>query len=276
MQPGTAFYEASERLQAIDEGWMAKNARSMKNTESVADVLESRVNRTSPLASNRKISRKTEGVQSAILAAAGSIFAEKGYYLTKLSDISDKIGTHVTALRYHFPSKDAIAEAIVNRVTLAFMEHLRETLAELGPEASSREKITAAVQSYMHIASERRVDIIAHGNIVNQLPQEARMGHFALLREFLDIWRDLIGEAAQRGELAPGISASIATQVVLGSVIWTREWYRPELGAPDRIAGEITKVLLGGLIASPGAEAPSARSSEKDHSAGSWVAASEK
>lgn len=227
---------------------MANSARKQKMIEPAEESLENRVNRTSPLASNRKISRKTEGVQSAILAAAGVLFADKGYHLTKLSDISDKVGTHVTALRYHFPSKDAIAEAIVNRVTIAFMEHLRATLADLGQDATSRMKIGAAVQSYMHIASEMRVDIAAHGNIVNQLPQDARLGHFALLREFLDIWRDLIGEAAQRGELAPGISASIATQVVLGSVIWTREWYRPDLGAPEKIAGEITKVLLGGLI----------------------------
>lgn len=251
---------------------MTKGALNRKSRRAAEGDLESRVNRTSPLASNRKISRKTEGVQSAILAAAGSIFAEKGYYRTKLSDISDKVGTHVTALRYHFPSKDAIAEAIVNRVTTAFMEHLQETLAALGPEATSREKIAAAIQSYMHIASERRVDIIAHGNIVNQLPQEARLGHFALLREFLDIWRDLIGEAAQRGELTPGISASIATQVVLGSVIWTREWYRPELGAPERIAEEITKVLLGGLVV----PLPSAEPEAQDQPAGSLAGASEK
>jgi len=254
---------------------MAKKAKSTSAAASSVEPLETRVNRTSPLASNRKISRKTEGVQSAILAAAGSIFAEKGYNLTKLSDISDKIGTHVTALRYHFPSKDAIAEAIVNRTTQAFMDHLRNTLAELGSDATSREKIAAAIRSYMHVASEKRVDIIAHGNIVNQLPQEARMGHFALLREFLDIWRDLIGEAAQRGELATGISASVATQVVLGSVIWTREWYRPELGAPERIAAEMTKVLLGGLISEP-AQVKETNSAGKAQAADSLAAASEK
>lgn len=101
------------------------------------------------------------------------------------------------------------------------------------------------------------------------------MGHFALLREFLDIWRDLIGEAAQRGELAPGISASVATQVVLGSVIWTREWYRPELGAPERIAAEMTKVLLGGLISEP-AQAKETNPADKAQAADSLAGASEK
>ena len=49
------------------------------------------LNRTARNASGRKPSRKTEGVQEKILDAAAKVFAQKGYQLTKLSDISDEI-----------------------------------------------------------------------------------------------------------------------------------------------------------------------------------------
>ena len=207
-----------------------------------------RVNRASPLATNRRISRKTEGVQTAILETAARIFARKGYHLTKLSDISDDLGMHVTALRYHFTTKDVIAAEIVNRVIRTNLDQLRLTLDALGPDASSRDKIAGAIRTYMRVSSGNLAGISAHGNIVNQLPAAAKDEHYVLLREFLDIWRYLVSEAAARGELSPGLSLSIATQVILGSVIWSREWYRPEVGTPDRIAEEMTEMLFGGLM----------------------------
>lgn len=210
-----------------------------------------KVNRDSPMAANRRINRKTESVQSAILEAAAAVFASKGYYLTKLSDISSSLGMHVTALRYHFPTKDGIAEAIANRVARNNLERLEEALAELGPEASSREKFTAAIHTYMRVTAENLTFIAAHGNIVNQLPEPAREAHYHLLHDYLSIWRQLVAEAHQRGELAEGLNPSIATQVVLGSVIWSREWYKPELGSPDRIADEMIRTLFGGLLRDP-------------------------
>lgn len=215
-----------------------------------------RVNRASPLASNRKISRKTEGVQTAIIETAAQIFARKGYHLTKLSDISDELGMHVTALRYHFTTKDVIAAEVVNRVIRSNLDNLCRTLDELGPHASSRVKITAAIRTYMRVTSENKAGIAAHGNIVNQLPATLKEEHYVLLREFLDIWRDLVSEAAARGELRPGLNPSIATQVILGTVIWSREWYRPEVGTPDSVAAQMATMLFGGLLQDADSKAP--------------------
>ena len=207
-----------------------------------------RINRDSPQAANRRINRKTEGVQDAILDAAAAVFAKKGYHLTKLTDISDVLEMHVTALRYHFATKDVIAAEIVNRVARINMERIQETLAAFGPEATVRERLAAAIRAFMQVTAANLVYIAAHGNIVNQLPEDVRQQHFNNLHGFLAIWRRLIGEAADNGELTPGLNPSIATQVVLGSVIWSREWYLPSLGTPDAIADQIIATLFGGLL----------------------------
>lgn len=207
-----------------------------------------RINRNSPQAANRRINRKTEGVQTAILDAAAGVFAQKGYQLTKLSDISDRLDMHVTALRYHFATKEVIAEEIVNKVVRISLSDVRALLEELGPEASARAKLQAMILRYMQVAAANMVYIAAHGNIVNQLPEAARAQHYGYLRDLLGIWRGVIAEAADSGELAEGLNPSIATQVVLGSLIWSREWYRPGLGSPEMIAEQITRTLFGGLM----------------------------
>lgn len=208
------------------------------------------VNRSSPLAANRRVNNKTEGVQNAILDTAAEVFAAKGFHLTKLTDISEPLGLHVTALRYHFPSKDSLAEGVANRVSLLNLARLNGALEGAGAEASSREKIAAGIRAYVRTTAEAKVQLAAHGNIVNQLSQEARARHYLILDEFMSIWRRLVAEAAERGELRAGLDPAIATQVLLGSLIWTREWYQIDKGAPpEAVAEQITDALFGGLMA---------------------------
>jgi len=211
--------------------------------------LSARVNRASPQAVNRRINRKTEAVQNAILDAAAQVFAQKGYHLTKLADISDVLEMHVTALRYHFATKDVIAAELVNRVARRNLSELQAALAALPPEASVRDRLSVAIDTYIRTLIANRLDIAAHGNVINQLPEDARTSHYELLQSFHAIWRALLGEAAEKGELPKGLSPSIATQVLLGALIWTREWYRPNGATAAEISTQMRQMLFDGLFA---------------------------
>jgi AcrR family transcriptional regulator len=208
------------------------------------------LNRTARNASGRKPSRKTEGVQEKILDAAAKVFAQKGYQLTKLSDISDEIGLHVTALRYHFPTKDVLVEEMINSLTRQLHIRLLATLQQLPPETRYRERIKAAAITYLNTTLHKLDYIAAHGNVINQIPQDVRERHFNLLNETNRIWRDLMAAAAEAGELRPGINVSLANQVLQGTLIWTREWYRPDGLTPTDLAIQILDILFDGM-ASP-------------------------
>lgn len=222
-------------------GTSAKPSRSGRQ-----DVVPG-VNRTAPSASGRRVNRKTEAVQEAILDAAAKVFAQKGYPLTKLGDISDALGMHVTALRYHFPTKDVIAEEIINRLIQLMLARVGEAVASLPEMAPVRDKIEAAAIAYLTTSLSKLDHVAAHGNVINQLPPDVREGHFRLLSRFNAIWRRLVDEAAERGELRPGINKSVATQVLLGTLIWTREWYRPGQLSPRALALEILDLLFDGF-----------------------------
>jgi AcrR family transcriptional regulator len=205
------------------------------------------LNRTARNASGRKPSRKTEGVQEKILDAAAKVFAQKGYQLTKLSDISDEIGLHVTALRYHFPTKDVLVEEMINSLTRQLHIRLLATLQQMPPEARYRERIEAAAITYLNTTLTKLDYIAAHGNVINQIPQDVRDRHFGLLNETNKIWRDLMAAAAEAGELRSGINVSLANQVLQGTLIWTREWYRPGALTPTDLAVQILDILFDGM-----------------------------
>lgn len=210
--------------------------------------LTDRVSRASPLAANRRINRKTEGVQNAILDAAAAVFADKGYHLTKLADISDALGMHVTALRYHFPTKDAIAAELANRVARRNLMELQQALAGLPAAATLRQRLSVAIDTFVKTIIDNRLDIAAHGNVINQLPPEAKAEHYALLQDFNGIWRNMLIEAASLGILRAGISPSIATQILMGAMIWTREWVRPGGSSASEISAQMRTVLLSGVL----------------------------
>ncbi|WP_378942903.1 TetR/AcrR family transcriptional regulator [Mesorhizobium sp. ANAO-SY3R2] len=205
------------------------------------------LNRTARNASGRKPSRKTEGVQEKILDAAAKVFAQKGYQLTKLTDIADEVGVHVTALRYHFPTKDVLVEEMINSLTRQLHVRLLATLQQLPPETPYRERIEAAAITYLNTTLTKLDYIAAHGNVINQIPQDVRDRHFILLDATNKIWRDLMAAAAEAGELRAGINVSLANQVLQGTLIWTREWYKPGRLTPTQLAIDILDVLFGGL-----------------------------
>ena len=238
---------------------MIRNSARRRGRSIVTDATKSidtlgqgrKLNRTAPNASGRKPSRKTKAVQERILDEAARIFARKGYQLAKLTDIADAVGLHVTALRYHFLTKDDLVEDMMNSLVIHVHDHLQASVAHFDADASARSKIEAAAEAYMIATAKKREHMEAHANVLNQVPPDLRERHFKYLKANNDFWRNLVEEAVNAGELRSGLNASVATQVLMGSLIWTREWYDPAKSSPQEIAREILEILFNGIAPPP-------------------------
>lgn len=96
---------------------MAKKQRSISNVPGVAD--KERINaRETHLTSNKK---------DAIMSTAVRLFLENGYSNTSLRQIAQETGSSASLIIYHFGSKEAIAEAYMNRK----MHNLRRILMQM-------------------------------------------------------------------------------------------------------------------------------------------------
>lgn len=65
-----------------------------------------------------------------ILDAAESLFAQRGYAATSLGDVADRVGIRSPSLYNHFKNKEALYQAVLNRLLDDFSTPLEELTSE--------------------------------------------------------------------------------------------------------------------------------------------------
>jgi AcrR family transcriptional regulator len=205
--------------------------------------------RVSRKAAGRKPSRKAEVTRLRILKAAAKIFAQHGYHLALLGNIAREAGIHVTALYYYFDTKEHLVEEMLNRFATATDTAVRASVQALPAGASYREKITAAAITQVSAMLSDTDFMTAHSRVLYQVPQDVRDRHFVYLRAGLFFWRALIKGAWDSGEIRRELDPSIATQILMGSLNWTPEWYHPGRKTPAEIARDAVDIMFDGMAA---------------------------
>jgi AcrR family transcriptional regulator len=81
--------------------------------------------------------RDRPNAREAILDAAEAVVLKAGAAHLRLDAVADKAGVSKGGLLYHFPSKEALLEAMITRLLRRFEEELQQTAATL-PEGPSR------------------------------------------------------------------------------------------------------------------------------------------
>ena len=86
---------------------------------------------------NEAVSRaRSSGTADRILDAAENLFAEKGYSATSLGDVADRVGIRSPSLYNHFKNKEALYEAVLERLLAEFSAPLLKL--ESGPVTNER------------------------------------------------------------------------------------------------------------------------------------------
>ena len=95
-----------------------------------------------------------------ILDAAEDLFAEKGYSATSLGDVADRVGIRSPSLYNHFRNKEALYEAVLDRL----LEDFSAPLTELDSGPVSNEKVFLWLETIVrqHHANPNLARLLQH------------------------------------------------------------------------------------------------------------------
>ncbi|MBP2336851.1 AcrR family transcriptional regulator [Saccharothrix coeruleofusca] len=91
-----------------------------------------------------------------ILAAAGALFAERGYRATSMQAIARRVDITKAALYYHFPSKDEI----LHRLTVPLLGELERALDEAGTHHDPEAVRWRAVEGFLDVSLRHRTTLL--------------------------------------------------------------------------------------------------------------------
>lgn len=192
---------------------------------------------------------KAEATRQAILDAAARVFRRDGYSATRLTDIAAEIGMKAGSLYYHFDSREALVEAVMEIGTRRTQEAVTARLRDLPKDAGHRKRLEVAIETHLIMVLAQEDIASATIKLIWQVPQHIRDKLLAKQRAYGALWDGLLTAARKARAIRSDIDPSVARMAILGALNWAADWYKPGRLSPEEIARDISAMVLEGLAA---------------------------
>jgi len=162
-------------------------------------------------APNKKEAR-AEVTRRSILVASSRLFARRGYHKTTIADIAQAIGLTSGAIFHHFPSKEALLEAVVAwlaRGIGVYSDYLNRVDT---PGSSTVDGLIAIMCDHFHRQPEATICLAA-------LATEFAGSHHPMEATLKEVYEDFVGTFARVLERHPKVRNPRAAAIAfVGSV----------------------------------------------------------
>lgn len=196
-------------------------------------------------------------IRTQILDAATRLFAAQGVGATSLSAIADTVGIRKASLLYHFPSKDALHQSVLDRL----LSHWNETLPRLLEAAAGEDRFDALLDETVRffVADPDRARLLLREALDRPAAMRTRLRE--AVRPWMDVIAASIAKGQEHGELRADadpeayllqvihlVVGGIATAQTLG-VLLHAEGEEPDI---ERLTRELTRVAKTSLYTDEG------------------------
>ncbi|MFF5505712.1 ScbR family autoregulator-binding transcription factor [Streptomyces roseolus] len=177
----------------------------------------------------------------AILTAAAELFDERGYDSASTTDILARAGLTRGALYHHFPSKEAIALALLDM-------HVDALEVEEQPV-----KLQSLIDLTFRFAQQLQRDPALRASVRLSVEQSSFTAVQTGYEQSIEVIRNLLRQAMQQGEMLPGLDIDEATLFIVGAYTGVQTMDQAYSGRADLIdrVGALWRFVLPGL-ATPG------------------------
>src|SRR5689334_8791628 len=175
-----------------------------------------------------------------LLKAAAELFSARGYYAVGIDDIGAAAGISGPGVYRHFPSKQALLEALCDRATASMLEGARGIPAAHPEPAAALE---ALVDLHVDFAVARRALLGVWSREQRNLSDDVRRSLRVRLRAYEQPWREVLGQL--RDDLAPDEVAVAVTATL--SMLNAAAIVDPGVPA-DRLTLLLRRMALSALL----------------------------
>jgi AcrR family transcriptional regulator len=178
-----------------------------------------------------------------ILAAAAELASRRGFHDIGLADIGAEAGIVGSGVYRHFPNKDAILVALLDRGMTRLADGAGAVIAAASDD---REALSGLVRDHIRVAIEHREILAVYHREIHNLPEEQRRALRRRQRHYVEDWVHAL--APLRRDLADG-ELRLAVHAAIGAVQSTL-FFRSGL-APGRLAALLDVMAHGCLGVEP-------------------------
>jgi AcrR family transcriptional regulator len=191
------------------------------------------------------VAKPTTSREEEILAAAGSLFREKGYHATSVRDIAESVGLLKGSLYHYIRSKEELLARL-------FEGALQETVGELeeiaARDAPATGRLREMVRAYALSVTANLDSVGIYLREWRSLPPPELARVRTRRRAMRSLFESVIAEGIRKREFAAS-DAKVAALAILGMVNWIYEWYRPRGRLrPEALADELAERAVRSVI----------------------------
>ncbi|MBI5514690.1 MAG: TetR/AcrR family transcriptional regulator [Deltaproteobacteria bacterium] len=186
-----------------------------------------------------------------ILRAAVKVFARKGFYASRVSEIARAAGVADGTIYLYFKSKDELLTSLFEDRMVRLLERMRAAAAAhpRGPD-----RLRAVLELQLGLLAEERD--LAEVITVNLRQSTRFLKQFATRRfaEYLDLMATMVADGQRAGEFRADLSPRVVARALFGALDGVAMTWALGNGDPEslrRASAQVAELFLRGLV-SPG------------------------
>lgn len=184
--------------------------------------------------------------REAILRAATKVFADKGYFNSKVADIAKEAGIADGTVYLYFKSKEEILHSIFNRAMDEFISESREEIEKIEKVEDRLRKIAELHLEKLGADREKAVVFQVELRGSTKFMEEFSATGFA---SYLDIIRKTIEEGQNQGVFRKDMHPITCAKILFGALDeMVTNWILSKNSYPlAPMANEVLKIFFGGI-----------------------------
>lgn len=199
-----------------------------------------------------------------IIRAATKVFAKKGFFNARISDIAKEAKVADGTIYLYFNNKFDILLSVFNQETEKLFEQVRQMLKN---EDDPRDMLGVFIGTHLEEMKKNRYLAEVIHTELRQTSKPIREYRKTAFNEYLNIITCIIDKGQQQGIFRPDVNPEIVKQMLFGALDEvTRLWHQGGETAPalDEVRQQITDIFTLGLAIPGTADSSSSAQADAD------------